>query len=191
VVGGRNSAIEAALRCWRAGCQVALSYRRATFVTERVKAHLLPDLEAQIRVGNIQFYPETMPVEITPQHVILAPAHAGQPTAGEPIRHATDFVLLCTGFVADLRLFEMTGVNLRGSERIPEQDPETMETNVPGLYLAGTSAAGGQRRYDLFIENCHQHVAKIVKAITGTEPTQVGTIRARQYEVPLAEIQAN
>jgi thioredoxin reductase (NADPH) len=191
VVGGRNSAVEAALRCWRAGAQVALSYRRAEFLHKWVKPSILPDLKTQIRAGNIVFYPETVPVEITPGHAVLAPVVEGRPGDGGHIQCRADFVLLCTGYVADLDLFQSAGVTLSGPERVPQLDPETMETNVPGLYVAGTAAAGDQRRYTLFIENCHQHVVKIVTALTGQPPEQTGTIAAREYEVPLKAIQAN
>jgi thioredoxin reductase (NADPH) len=191
VVGGRNSAVEAALRCWRAGAQVALSYRRAEFLAKWVKPIILPDLKTQIRVGNIDFYPETVPVEITPGHAVLAPVVEGQPGDSGHTQCPADFVLLCTGFSADLDLFASAGVALSGPERVPQYDPQTMETNVPGLYLAGTAAAGDQRRYTLFIENCHQHVLKIATAITGQRPDRIGTIAARKYEVPLEAIQAN
>jgi thioredoxin reductase (NADPH) len=191
VVGGKNSAVEAALRCWRAGSQVTVSYRRAAFDEKSVKSTILPDLKTQIRVGNVGFLPETVPIEITPEHVVFGPCVDGQPIEGERILHPTDFVLLCTGYVPDMRLFEIAGVNLLGEERVPEHDAETMETNVPGLYVAGTAAAGDQRKYRLFIENCHHHVVKIAIAVTGQRPEKIGTIEARRYDVPLAEIQAN
>jgi thioredoxin reductase (NADPH) len=187
VVGGRNSAVEAALRCWRAGCQVGISYRKAEFSARWVKPSILPDTMTQIRKGNIGFYPETVPIEIRPGEIVLQSVGEKR---GEIVVLA-DFVLLCTGFVADLSLFESAGVTLVGAERIPEYDPRTMETNVPGVYVAGTAASGDRVRYALFIENSHQHVAKIAVAITGQWPTQIGTIESRRYEVPLAQIEAN
>jgi thioredoxin reductase (NADPH) len=194
IVGGRNSAVEAALRCWRVGCQVAISYRREKFDPEIVKSHILPDVETQIRLRNIVFYPETIPIEITPEHVVLESLQDGR-----HILHPADFVLLATGFVPDLRLFEMAGVQLTGDSLTPQFDPETMETNVPGLYVAGTAAAGIQSaahraeksRYRLFIENTHEHVGKIVKDLTGQWPEQLGAIPERQYELPLEDIQSN
>jgi len=191
VVGGKNSAVEAALRCWRSGSQVTVSYRRATFDKQSVKNWILPDLKTQIEKGNMTFYPETVPVEITPTHVVLAPTKNGERIAGEPIFHPTDFVLLCTGFVGDSSLLEQAGVTLHGDERVPEHNPDTMETDVPGLYIAGTAAAGSQRRYRLFIENCHIHAGKITKAVTEQWPEKLGTIPARKYELPLVDIQAN
>ncbi len=186
IVGGRNSAVEAALRCWRGGARVTLSYRQAIFNDQAVKAHLLPDLKTQIKYGNIIFLPETQPVEIKPEQVILE-----ELKTGTQIVYPVDFVLLSTGFVADTHLFELAGVNLVGEQRAPEHNPETMETNVPGIYVAGTAAAGTQAKYHLFIENAHVHVGKIIQAITGRWPEKLGTISERQYEVPVEDIQTN
>jgi thioredoxin reductase (NADPH) len=66
-----------------------------------------------------------------------------------------------------------------------------METNISGLYVAGTAAAGSQKRYKLFIENCHVHVSKIVAHLTGQWPEQIGTVPARTYELAPEEFQAN
>ncbi len=185
IVGGRNSAVESALRCWRAGSRVAISYRRHDFDPEIVKNHLLPDLLTQIKLGNIIFYPGTAPVEITPEQVVL------KGSGGEIIRHAADFVLLHTGFTQSSELFERAGVRLHTERKVPEYNPDTMETNVPGLYLAGTAAAGTQKRYKLFIENSHEHVGRIVLALTGKWPERLGTIPARRYDLPLEAFQSN
>lgn len=185
IVGGKNSAAEAALRCWRAGAQVTISYRRAQLDADRIKHWLLPDLLAQFAAGTIAFLPETTPIEIAPAHVLLAQA------AGPPIELATDFVLLNTGFHGDQSLLERMGVELRGENRVPAFDPATMETNVPGLYLAGTVAAGVQQRYTLFIENCHAHAGAITQALTGRWPARLGGPAARNYELAFEQIQAN
>ena len=79
IVGGKNSAAESALRIWRAGGQVTLSYRRERVDQQRVKHWLLPDLEAQIEAGVIRFLPSTTPIEITPTHIILQPTDGKRP----------------------------------------------------------------------------------------------------------------
>ena len=192
IVGGRNSAAEAALRTWRGGAQVTLSYRRATFDERLVKHWILPDLQAQIDNGMIAFHPLTAPLEITPGHVTLARLdEAGCPT-GETFRQPADFVLLLTGFEADMTLFQQAGVTLEGPSQTPRFDPATMETDVPGLYVAGTAAAGQrQEKYTVFIENSHVHVGRIVQALTGRWPERLGTITGRQYELALKDFQTN
>jgi len=186
IVGGRNSAVEAALRCWRSGAEVVLSYRCAEFDSTSVKHFILPDLLTQIELGTIQFLPETIPVAITPALVVLAGPDSTQ------IQQPADFVLMLTGFVGDMSIFEDAGVSLVGAGRAPQHNNETMETNVPGLYVAGT-AVGGERkaRYSFFIENCHVHVGRIVQHITGRWPDKLGAIPARSYQLPLEDIQAN
>jgi thioredoxin reductase (NADPH) len=191
IVGGRNSAVEAALRCWRAGVDVSVSYRRDVFDLQMVKHWLLPDLLTQISHGNITFYPNTLPVEITKLAVTLSRLHKGQPTGGKPITIPADFVFLATGYRADTRLFELAGVELVGEECAPLYHPDTMETNVPGLYVAGTSVGGSQSRYRVFIENSHEHVGKIVYALTGKWPAKIGSIPGRRYDLPLEAIQSN
>lgn len=185
VVGGRNSAVETALRCWRAGSRVAISYRQAEFDRERVKNHILPDLLTQIELGNIGFFPQTRPVEITNRYVILEREN------GDRFQHPADFVVLNTGFKQNPILFHMAGVNLVGAQCAPEHDPETMETNVPGLFVAGTAVAGSQTRYKVFIENSHAHVGKIIYRLTGKWPEKLGTIAERRYELALEDYQAN
>jgi len=191
IVGGRNSAVESALRCWRMGAEVAISYRRPAFKERIVKATILPDLLTQIERGNIQFYPDTIPVEITKEAVHLAPTSTPADSAPQLIKHPADFVLLHTGFVQDTSLFERAGVKLEGSQKTPVCNPDTMESNIPGLYIAGTAAAGTQERYRLFIENCHIHVKKITSAITGQVPEKIGTIPARNYDLPLENFRDN
>lgn len=189
IVGGRNSAVEAALRCWRAGAEVTISYRRENFDPEVVKHWLLPDIQAQIEVGTIEYIPNSIPIEIRPKHVLLK-----RLTDGELLYQSANFVLLLTGYIADMKLLKLAGVNLIGESSIPEYDPETMETNVSGIYIAGTVAAGayqGEEKYSLFIENSHGHVGKIVQHITGRWPDRLGTVPARQYDLTLEKIQAN
>ncbi len=162
IVGGRNTAFETALRLFRAGAEVTISHRRDNFDAGGPKPHLLAEVRMWMEEGKIAFLPATIPVEITPDHVVLAPASDGKPTGGEPIRQEADFVLLCTGFQADMSLFETLGVDLQGEAAKPVFDGETMETNVPGVFVAGTAAAGTQERFKAFIETGHVDVERIV-----------------------------
>jgi thioredoxin reductase (NADPH) len=191
IVGGRNSAVEAALRCWRAGAEVALSYRREDFNWERIKPHLSGDLRDRIAKGEITFYPRTVPTRITAEQVELAAVDADLTPNGQRIRHAADFVLLATGFTADANLFEQLGVVLQGTERAPIFDPQTMETDVPGLYVAGTAAGGTQDRFTYFISTSHDHVARIATHLTGRSPGPLGTVAARNNAVTWEEVKAN
>jgi len=191
VVGGRNSALESALRCWRSGARVTISYRRPDFEYGIIKPHLAMDMRDRLRKGEIEFLPSTIPVEITPSSVVLAATQDGITSDGKTTFHETDFVLLSTGFVADMTLFKMAGVILSGSELVPTFDKTTMETNVPGLYVAGTATGGTQSRFTTFISTSHDHVGKIVKALTGTPPERLGTVPARNNAVTWDEVKAN
>jgi thioredoxin reductase (NADPH) len=165
IVGGRNSAVEAAIRLHRVGAHVTMSYRRAEFDAERIKYWLLPEIKHLIKTGAIAWRPSTTVRSIDANAVTLAPAGGGD--ASElPV----DDVLLLTGYEMDPRLLEAAGVELVGEGRAPQHNPRTMETNVPGLFVAGTASAGTQIRFRTFIENCHNHAAKIVAAIKGERP---------------------
>jgi thioredoxin reductase (NADPH) len=157
IVGGRNSAVEAAVRCHRAGADVTISYRGDDFDPKVVKFWLLPEVRALIRDGLVRFLPRTSVVEIKPGSVVLS---SGEVPA--------DFVLLMTGYRQDPTLFDMLGVKLEGIAREPVHDPETMETNVPGVFIAGTAVAGTPpRKVSVIVETCHVHVPRIVAAIRG------------------------
>jgi thioredoxin reductase (NADPH) len=156
IVGGRNSAIEAAVRCQRAGAHVTLSHRGEDFDPASVKFWLLPEIRSMIRDQRVRHLPRTAPVEIRGGTVLL--------DSGEEI--AADFVLALTGYRQDTTLFEMLGIDLQGADRKPALDETTMETNVPGVFVAGTAIAGApQKRVQVIVEHCHVHVPRIVSAI--------------------------
>ncbi|HXA17883.1 MAG TPA: NAD(P)-binding domain-containing protein [Thermoanaerobaculia bacterium] len=164
IVGGRNSSVEAAVRCQRAGADVTLSYRRDDFDPKVVKFWLLPEVRALIRDSRIRYLPRTTPIEIGNGTVLLAPVGDDAP----PLEIDADFVLLLTGYRQDSMLFDQLGVELRGDDRQPVYDPETMETNVPGVFVAGTAVAGTPpRKVTVIVETCHVHIPRIVAAIQG------------------------
>jgi thioredoxin reductase (NADPH) len=191
VVGGRNSALEAALRCWRAGAEVSISYRRPAFDHDIIKPHLAMDMGDRLRKQEITFLPATIPVEITPAQVMLKKVGDDRAADEALINHEVDFVLLATGFMADMSLFKKAGVTLTGEAEVPLYNEATMETNVPGIYVGGTAAAGTQTRFKSFISTSHDHVAKIVKALTGHIPDRLGTVTARNNAVTWDEVKAN
>jgi thioredoxin reductase (NADPH) len=166
VVGGRNSAVEYALRCWRAEAQVTLSYRHQELPRTSIKPALLQDIETVIREGNLRFLPGTVPIEITRHEVRLAATNAeGQAVTGDVDTLPFDFVLICTGYQADMTLFRQLGVALIGADQVPQYDQETMQTNVPGVFVLGTASGGTQSKFTHFIETSHVHVPKILAAI--------------------------
>lgn len=179
IVGGRNSAVEAAIRCFRAGANVALSYRHGAFPSS-VKYWLKPEIEWLIKSGQIGFHPRTTPVSIAPGQVRLRDTNepAG---AHDSFSVPADFVLLLTGYEMDATLLTGAGVALFGPNAAPRVDAQTMETNVRGVYVAGTAAAGTQLRFRLFIENCHSHVVRIARALTGEPDLSPRRVNALAY----------
>jgi thioredoxin reductase (NADPH) len=170
IVGGRNSAVEAALRCHHAGAEVSISYRRNNFEEKSIKYWLLPEINGLISAGRIRGHFNSVMTEISPSKVVLAPCLPG---GGATVQEQFDFVLLLTGYEADMSLMKKAGVELRGESQVPVFDELTMETNVPGLYVAGCAVAGTQSGYKIFLENCHVHVPRIVAAVMGAAPPQV------------------
>ena len=163
ILGGKNSAVEAALRCHQAGAHVAISYRRERLPEKSIKYWLLPEINHLIATGRIDAYFQSTPAAITCTHVSLN-------RGGERFDVPADFVLALIGYEQDNTLFKLAGIELRGDCGAPVFDEQTMETNVPGLYVAGTAVGGTQDKYTVFIENCHVHVERIVNALTGATP---------------------
>lgn len=156
VVGGKNSAAEAALDLYRHGARVSIVHRGAG-ISDRVKYWIKPDLENRIAAGKIRAFFEARVLEITADFVRIATP------AGEPrIRAEAVFPLI--GYQPDFALFERCGIRLDGPRRIPAHDPETLESNVPGLFLAG-AILGGEEVGHIFIENSRHHAARIAEAI--------------------------
>jgi len=163
IVGGRNSAVEAALRSHHAGAAVAISYRKAQFDAASIKYWLHPEMTGLIKSGGIEAHFNTCLAEIRAGGAVLS----GQ---SGPIELDADFVLLLIGYEADMSLCRMAGVELISPSQAPRFDPATMQTNVPGVYVAGTVVGGTQQKYALFIENCHVHVDRIIASLTGSAP---------------------
>lgn len=183
IVGGRNSALEAALRSWRAGARVTLSYRGKKLDKNAVLSRLHLEISLLIQNGQIRFLPETEPTELAPGKATL------RKLGGDTFEVVADFVLLATGFEPDHSLLEDLGVRFHGDTRVPEFNPETMETNVPGVYVAGTATGGNQNRYKVFITTSHPHATRITRAITGREGGPVGNEPGRDYPLTPEDIE--
>jgi thioredoxin reductase (NADPH) len=164
VVGGKNSAVEAALRCHAAGAQVSISYRREQLDPTSIKYWLLPEANGLLSAGKIKGYFNTVPTAITPTHVTLAST-----VGGAVVEEPFDFVLLLIGYHADPTLLRAAGIELDGESNLPKYDVRTMETNVPGMYVAGCAVGGTQEKYQIFLENCHVHVPRIIAAVQGRD----------------------
>jgi thioredoxin reductase (NADPH) len=156
VIGAKNSAAEAALDLYRHGARVTLVVRGQA-ISERVKYWIKPDLENRIRAGAIRAIFQARILEITPELVRLSTPE------GERMVPA-DAVFPLIGYEPDFALFERCGIRLEGPNRVPAHDPETLESNVPNLYVAG-AILGGTEVGHIFIENSRHHAALIASAI--------------------------
>lgn len=158
IVGGKNSAAIAALELYRAGALVTLVHRRAT-LSDRIKYWIRPDIDNRIKEGSIGARFESCVREILPTSVVVGPV--ADSAAKEEI--PADAVLLLTGYHPDFELLRNGGVEI-DSRGTPVFNRETLETNVPGLFLAG-GMVGGLDTSAIFIENGRFHGEQIMKAI--------------------------
>ncbi|MBO0322666.1 YpdA family putative bacillithiol disulfide reductase [Muricauda sp. CAU 1633] len=157
VVGASNSAIDAALECWRKGAEVTLIIRGPE-VGQRVKYWVRPDIINRIEEGSIKAYYNSTVKEIKAHEIVVD-------TAEGEVTLANDFVLALTGYMPNFEFLEKLGIQLSEDEkRLPSYNPETMETNIPGLFLAGV-ICGGMETHKWFIENSRIHAPIIMKAI--------------------------
>ncbi len=173
IVGGRNSAVEAAIRLYRVGANVTLIHRRIELARDRIKYWLLPELEWLIAQRRINWRPATVVERIDTASVTLR-ADGGK-AAAESVE--ADAVLLLTGYVQSPELFDLLGIARIGPDARPEINEATMESNVPGVYVAGTATGGSQAKVTVFIENAHEHVARIIRSLTGRSvPSESSTV---------------
>jgi len=155
VVGGRNSAVESALECWRGGARVTLVHF-ADDLDRGVKPWVVPDIRNRLEKGQIDVRWRTRIAEIRPSTVVLR-----NEDTGETEELANDWVLAMTGWRSDPRLLRELGVHIDSATGVPSHDPETMETNVPGVFIAGVLAAGNDAN-SIFIENGRTHGEQIL-----------------------------
>jgi thioredoxin reductase (NADPH) len=156
VVGGRNSAAEAALELFRGGAHVTLVHRHAT-LGDSIKYWVRPDIENRIKEGSIAARFETCVLEIRPDAVVVE-------KDGLRDEIPVKAVFLLTGYRPDTDLLRRAGIRCDEQWLKPELNPETLESNVPNLFVAGGATAGRETN-TIFIENGRFHGEKIVQVL--------------------------
>ncbi len=153
VIGGKNSAAIAALDLWRHGAKVTLVHRGSE-MHPHVKYWILPDINNRVKNGEITAYFNSSVTDVREDDLTIA-------TPEGPITIPNHFVFALTGYHPDFRFIEKLGVQLdEANDRCPVCDPATLESNVPGIYLAGVIVAG-ERTNEIFIENGRFHGKQI------------------------------
>ncbi|MFP5228322.1 MAG: YpdA family putative bacillithiol disulfide reductase [Acidobacteriota bacterium] len=183
VIGGKNSAAIAALELWRHGARVTLVHRGAS-MHRHVKYWILPDIENRIKNGEITAYFNTAVTRIDPDTVTLQTAPGGlsrlipgRQDAGTRVLK-NDAVLAMTGYRPDFEFLTSLGVRIQGEDRCPECDPASLESNIPGIYLAGVIVAG-DRTNEIFIENGRFHgrlIADSLRAKLTPSPPELARV---------------
>lgn len=159
VVGASNSSVDAALEVYRKGGRVTMVVRGAT-IGDRVKYWVRPDIVNRIEEGSIQAYFNSNITEIRENEVCI------QDEKGNQITLKNDFVLALTGYRPNFNFLEKIGIKLQDKEKkIPQYNPQTMETNLKGIYLAGV-ICGGLETHKWFIENSRIHAKMIMEDIS-------------------------
>lgn len=157
VVGASNSSVDAALETYRKGAKVTLVVRGPE-IGPRVKYWVRPDIENRISAGEIDVYFQSQLVDIREDYVTIS-------TPTGKVELPNDFVLALTGYRPNFDFLKRIGIAIPNeSPMIPEHDPRTMETNIPGLYLAGV-VCGGLNTHLWFIENSRIHADIIMQHI--------------------------
>ncbi|AZK47690.1 YpdA family putative bacillithiol disulfide reductase [Paenibacillus lentus] len=148
IIGGSNSAVDAALELIRVDAQVTIVYRRDS-ISEQIKPWVKPIFESMVNRGKIDLRLSSRVIDIGQDHVIVESALGRE-------KLLNDFVLALTGFHPDRKLLFQAGVEMSGEAEKPIFNPETMESNVPGLYVAGVIASGSNAN-EVFIETGRKH----------------------------------
>jgi len=157
VIGSSNSSVDAALETYRKGAEVTMIIRNSE-ISKNVKYWVKPDIENRIAEGNIKAFFNSELVEIKENSVVFKNDN------GEIKEIENDFVLAMTGYLPDFEFLKNSGIDLQGECLNPVYNPETMESNIPDLYLAGV-VCGGKDTHLWFIENSRIHAEMIIENI--------------------------
>jgi thioredoxin reductase (NADPH) len=157
VVGASNSSVDAALETFRKGAQVTMVVRKEK-IGDRVKYWVKPDMENRIKEGSVDVYYNSNLKAIREKEVDIE-------TPDGIVTIENDYVLALTGYKPDFSFLQRIGIQLSADEVMqPIYNDETMETNLPNVYLAGV-VVGGMKTHLWFIENSRVHAEKIIRAI--------------------------
>ncbi len=158
IVGASNSAVDAALECYRKGARVTMIVR-GEGIGERVKYWVRPDVVNRIAEGSIQAHFNSEVIQVDEETITFA-------SDGNKHVIQNDFVLALTGYQPNFNLLKSMGITIENNpEQIPSHNRETMESNIQGLYLAGV-ICGGLKTNKWFIENSRIHAEVIMKQIS-------------------------
>lgn len=158
VVGASNSSVDVALECWRKGASEVSMVIRGGEISDHVKYWIKPDIENRIEEGSIKAYFYSNLKEIKEKSVVIE-------TSDRTIEIENDFVLAMTGYRPDIEFLSSVGIEFSNDGKfIPVFNPETMETNVDGVYLAGV-VCGGLETHNWIIENSRVHAEMILEDI--------------------------
>ena len=163
VIGGGNSAAEAALDLWRSGARVTLVHFGPTF-DKKIKPWVLPDFVNREKEGSLAARWDSRVKAIEPGAVVISRGDGEE-------RLRADLVYVMTGFAPNTDLLRQVGVPIDASTGIPSHNPETLETSVPGVFIAGVVVAGFDAN-KVFIENGRFHGDKIVARLLGATPPE-------------------
>lgn len=166
IVGGRNSAVEAAIRLHRSGAHVSLCYHREQLPTDGIKYWLRPEIEGLIRSGAIRAFFNSRVAEIMSDRVQIQTRGDGENSVSQII--VFDDVLTLIGYRQNTTLFDQLGILSDDESGSPVYDAATMQTPRSRIYVAGTAIGGTQSsKYQVFLENCHDHARKIADHLCG------------------------
>jgi len=158
VIGAKNSAAIAALELYWTGARVTMIHRGA-WVSDRIKYWIKPNIENRIKNGEIAAHFHSQVLEILPQSVVVE-------TPDGVVTLKNDFVFALTGYHPDLDFLASLGIRLEPGTQRPRTNPDTLESDRPGIFLAGVIVAG-MHTNEIFIENGRFHGKKIAEAIAG------------------------
>ncbi|CAM3879886.1 YpdA family putative bacillithiol disulfide reductase [Mesobacillus zeae] len=165
VIGGKNSSVDAAIELVKAGARVTVLYRGSEY-SGSIKPWILPEFESLVKNGSIRMEFEAAVTEISDKTISFE-------QNGKRHSVKNDVVFAMTGYHPDHRFLEKMGIALDPETGRPVHNPETMETNVEGIFIAGVIAAGNNAN-EIFIENGRFHGGQIASTIAGRENSHEG-----------------